>query len=112
MDPQEHSNKRASFPMPFGPRAGGYGQIPLHEQNTAYHHGNDHGNDRGVLLADASTFERSASHARSISSERDASPGRWHDPERDGYNPTGYNGGGVNAPWQPAPQRGNGSYAY
>jgi hypothetical protein len=111
MDPSEHTNKRASFPIPFGPRAGGYDQVPLHEQNTAYHHGN--GNDQGVLLADASTFGRSASHTRSMESERDDSPARLHDPERHGYNPTGYNGGGgAGAPWQPAQQRGNGSYAY
>jgi hypothetical protein len=107
MDPQEHNNKRSSFPIAFGPRAGGYDQVPLSEQNTAYR-----GNtvDQGVLLADASTFGRSASHTPSYSDQRDESPGPLRDPLNDGYHPTGYNS---NAPWQPQQPRGNqGSYAY
>jgi hypothetical protein len=112
MDPQEHNNKRSSFPVPFGPRAGGYDQVPLSEQNTAYSRADPHGyhGDQGVLLADASTFGRSASHARSMSSTRDDSPARLQDPETAGYHPTGYTS---NAPWQPQQPRGNGGgHAY
>jgi hypothetical protein len=106
MDPSEHNNKRSSFPIPFGPRAGGYDQVPLSEQNTAY----NRPGDQGVLLADASTFGRTASHARSMSSTRDDSPARLQDPEVHGYQPTGYTS---NAPWQPQQPRGNQSgYAY
>ena len=104
MDPQEHSNKRGSFPVPFGPRAGGYDQVPLSEQNTAYKGGYS---DQGVLLADASTFGRSGSHARSFSSQRDDSPARLQDPVTSGYHTTGYNS---NAPWQPAQPRGATGY--
>jgi hypothetical protein len=112
MDPSEHNNKRSSFPVPFGPRAGGYDQVPLSEQNTAYSRADPHGyhGDQGVLLADASTFGRTASHARSMSSNRDDSPGRFQDPETTGYHPTGYTS---NAPWQPQQPRGNGGgHAY
>jgi hypothetical protein len=112
MDPQEHNNKRSSFPVPFGPRAGGYDQVPLSEQNTAYSRADPHGyhGDQGVLLADASTFGRTASHARSMSSNRDDSPARFQDPETTGYHPTGYTS---NAPWQPQQPRGNGGgHAY
>ncbi|EAT90017.2 hypothetical protein HBI56_035000 [Parastagonospora nodorum] len=104
MDPQEHSNKRSSFPVPFGPRAGGYDQVPLSEQNTAYKGGYS---DQGVLLADASTFGRTGSHARSFSSQRDDSPARLQDPVTSGYHTTGYNS---NAPWQPAQPRGATGY--
>lgn len=109
MDPQEHNNKRNSFPVPFGPRAGGYDQVPLSEQNTAYTRANAdayHG-DQGVLLADASTFGRTPSHTHSMSSGRDDSPARFQDPVSTGYNPTAYTS---NAPWQP--QRGAGGNAY
>lgn len=104
MDPSEHANKRSSFPVPFGPRAGGYDQVPLSEQHTAYNGANAHGySDQGVLLADASTFGRTASHTRSMES-RDDSPARFQDvPATTGYNPTGYSS---NAPWQPQQPRG------
>lgn len=102
MDPSEHSNKRNSFPVPFGPRAGGYDQVPLSEQNTAYNRADGY-SDQGVLLADASTFGRTPSHARSMDS-RDDTPARYQDvPAATGYNPTGYSS---NAPWQPQQPRG------
>ncbi|KAF1916318.1 hypothetical protein BDU57DRAFT_226850 [Ampelomyces quisqualis] len=100
MEPQEHNNQRNSFPVPFGPRAGGYDQVPLSEQNTAYTRANAdayHG-DQGGLLTDASAFGRMPSHTRSTSSGQDDSAG---------YQPTAYTS---NAPWQP--QRGGGGYAY
>jgi hypothetical protein len=104
MDPQEHNNKRSSFPIPFGPRAGGYDQVPLSEQNTAYSRADPHGySDQGVLLADASTFGRAPSHDRSMSIQREDSPARFQDPLTSGYNPTGYTS---NAPWQPQQARG------
>jgi hypothetical protein len=108
MDPQEHNNKRSSFPIPFGPRAGGYDQVPLSEQNTSYNRADPHGySDQGVLLADASTFGRAPSHSRSMSSQREESPARFQDPVTSGYNPTGYTS---NAPWQP--QQSRGPYAH
>jgi hypothetical protein len=107
MDPPQHLNKRSSFPIPFGPRAGGYDQVPLSEQNTAYKA--QPYSDQGVLLADASNFQRSISHSRSMES-RDESPARIMDPVSNGYQATGYGGGG-NAPWQPQ-RGGGGSYAY
>ncbi|KAH7410428.1 hypothetical protein DE146DRAFT_355480 [Phaeosphaeria sp. MPI-PUGE-AT-0046c] len=98
MDPAEHSNKRSSFPVPFGPRAGGYDQVPLSEQNTAYNRADSHGySDQGVLLADASTFGRTPSHVRSMES-RDDTQARFQDvPTSTGYS--------SNAPWQPQPSR-------
>jgi len=104
MDPQEHSNKRSSFPVPFGPRAGGYDQVPLSEQNTAYQRPEPQRNlsDQGVLLADASNFGRTPSHTHSFSDYRDHSP--------DAHQPLGTTN---NVPWQPQPPRGNqGGYAY
>jgi hypothetical protein len=112
MDPQEHTNKRSSFPVPFGPRAGGYDQLPLSEQNTAYNRFDTQrsGSDQGVLLADASTFGRVPSHDHSFGGYRDDSPVPIRDPQTDGYHPTGYNS---NGPWQPQQPRGNpGGYAY
>jgi hypothetical protein len=112
MDPQEHNNKRSSLPLPFGPRAGGYDPVPLAEQNTAYNRpgAQRHPSDQGVLLADASTFGRTDSHARSMSSSRDDVTGPYRDVEHDGYQPTGYTS---NAPWQPQQPRGNQSgHAY
>jgi hypothetical protein len=111
MDPQEHNNKRSSFPVPFGPRAGGYDAVPLSEQNTAYQRPEvqRYPSDQGVLLADASTFGRTTSHTHSMSSGRNDSPGPIRDPEQ-GYHNTGFTS---NAPWQPQQPRGNQSgYAY
>ncbi|KAF2819594.1 TRP-domain-containing protein [Ophiobolus disseminans] len=111
MDPQDHTNKRSSFPVPFGPRAGGYDQVPLSEQNTAYNRPEPTRNlsDQGVLLADASTFGRTTSHTHSFSDGRDISPGPIHDPQTTGFHPTNQ----TNAPWQPQQPRGNQSgYAY
>ncbi|KAL5118486.1 hypothetical protein ACEQ8H_003662 [Pleosporales sp. CAS-2024a] len=99
MDPQEHSNKRRSFPIPFGARAGGYDQVPLSEQNTAYKGGYS---DQGLLLADASTFGRSPSYTRSIRSLRDESPARLQNPETTGYHPMAHH---ASSTWQPAPPR-------
>lgn len=111
MDPQEHNNKRSSFPVPFGPRAGGYDAVPLSEQNTAYNRPEvqRYPSDNGVLLADASTFGRTDSHTRSMSSGR-GSPGPIRDPEH-GLSNTGFTS---NAPWQPQQPRGGnqGGYAY
>lgn len=110
MDPQEHNNKRNSFPVPFGPRAGGYDQVPLSEQNTAYTRANAdaYQGDQGVLLADASTFGRTPSHTHTLSSGRDDSPAaRFQDPVTTGYQPTAYTS---SAPWQP--QRAAGGNAY
>jgi hypothetical protein len=109
MDPQEHNNKRSSFPIPFGPRAGGYDQVPLTEQNTAYSRADPHGysDHQGLPLADASTFGRVPSHQHSMSGGRDESPMRFQDPMHTGYDPTGYSS---NAPWQP--QQSRGPYAH
>ncbi|KAF2028710.1 TRP-domain-containing protein [Setomelanomma holmii] len=110
MDPTEHANKRSSFPVPFGPRAGGYDAVPLHEQNTAYNRPEPqrYPSDQGVLLADASTFGRTESHARSMSSGRSNSPERLHNVEQ--VHPHGFTS---NAPWQPQqPRGGQGGYAY
>ncbi|RYN37587.1 hypothetical protein AA0119_g649 [Alternaria tenuissima] len=106
MDPQEY--KRTSLPSPFGPRTAGYDRVPLADQNTAYNGpgGRSFGDDQGHLLADASTFGRTATHERSIS--RDSSPGP--DPGAGYHQPPGYVS---NAPWQPQQPRGNnGGYAY
>lgn len=109
MDPQEY--KRTSLPSPFGPRAAGYDAVPLAEQNTAYSNGRRFEEDRGHLLADASTFGRIPSHNPSFSEDRDHSISPQPKlPDLDfGHQagPTQPN----NAPWQP--QRGNqGGYAY
>lgn len=109
MDPQEY--KRTSLPSPFGPRAAGYDAVPLAEQNTAYSNGRRFEEDRGHLLADASTFGRIPSHNPSFSEDRDhsISPQPKLPDLEFGHQagPTQPN----NAPWQP--QRGNqGGYAY
>jgi hypothetical protein len=102
MDPQEY--KRSSLPSPFGPRAAGYDTVPLAEQNTAYGgaHGREFQDDRGHLLADASTFGRSASHGRTISDDGLNTP-QPRLPDLEFGQPTGYIQS--NAPWQP--QSGN-----
>lgn len=102
MDPQEY--KRSSLPSPFGPRSGGYDPVPLADQHTAYNGpgGRQFSDDQGHLLADASTFGRSATHERSLSRDReDVEFGHAH-PQQ----------GGGNAPWQPQQGRGQGGYAY
>ena len=109
MDPQEY--KRSSLPSPFGPRAAGYDAVPLAEQNTAYNNGRRFEEDRGHLLADASTFGRTPSHNPSFSDDRDRSTSpQPRLPDLDFGHQTGYTQP-QNAPWQP--QRGNqGGYAY
>ncbi|KAJ4383298.1 hypothetical protein N0V86_001343 [Didymella sp. IMI 355093] len=110
MDPQEY--KRSSLPSPFGPRAAGYDAVPLAEQNTAYNNGRRFEEDRGHLLADASTFGRAPSHNPSFSDDRDRSSSpQPRLPDLDfGHQQTGF-AQPNNAPWQP--QRGNqGGYAY
>jgi hypothetical protein len=109
MDPQEY--KRSSLPSPFGPRAAGYDAVPLAEQNTAYNNGRRFEEDRGHLLADASTFGRTPSHNPSLSDDRDRSNSpQPRLPDLDFDHQTGYTQPN-NAPWQP--QRGNqGGYAY
>ncbi|KAL6707855.1 hypothetical protein ACN47E_003755 [Coniothyrium glycines] len=110
MDPQEY--KRTSLPSPFGPRAGGYDRVPLAEQHTAYNGpgGRQFGDDQGHLLADASTFARTASHERSLSRDRGESPTRPYDAEYGHQQQAGYT---TSAPWQPQQPRGNqGGYAY
>ena len=110
MDPQEY--KRSSLPSPFGPRAAGYDAVPLAEQNTAYNNGRRFEEDRGHLLADASTFGRTPSHNASFSDDRDRSSSpQPRLPDLDfGHQQTGYTQPN-NAPWQP--QRGNqGGHAY
>ncbi|KAF1848221.1 TRP-domain-containing protein [Cucurbitaria berberidis CBS 394.84] len=105
MDPQEY--KRTSLPSPFGPRAGGYDRVPLAEQNTAYGGpgGRQFSDDRGHLLADASTFGRVATHDRSLS--RESSPAR---DAQLGHQQSGYVS---SAPWQPQLPRGNqGGFAH
>jgi hypothetical protein len=109
MDPQEY--KRSSLPSPFGPRTGGYDRVPLAEQNTAYNGpgGRQFSDDQGHLLADASTFGSAVTHERSLSRDRDDSPGRLYDTEY-GHQQTGYTS---NAPWQPQqPKANQGGYAY
>jgi hypothetical protein len=115
MDPVEY--KRTSLPSPFGPRTGGYDRVPLAEQNTAYNGpgGRQFEDDQGHLLADASTFGRTASHDRSYS--RESSPARLSDPEVGYHQPPGYVPHDAqhvphNAPWQPQQPRGNGGYSY
>ncbi|EOA85054.1 uncharacterized protein SETTUDRAFT_90340 [Exserohilum turcica Et28A] len=106
MDPQEY--KRTSLPAAFGPRTEGYDRVPLAEQHTAYngHGGRAFADDQGHLLADASTFGRTASHDRNRS--RDSSPGP--DAELGYHQPPGYV---ANAPWQPHQQKGpQGPYSY
>jgi len=106
MDPQEY--KRTSLPSPFGPRTAGYDRVPLADQNTAYNGpgGRSFGDDQGHLLADASTFGRTATHERNLS--RESSPGR--DADVGFHQPPGYV---ANAPWQPQQPRGPpGPYAY
>ncbi|KAI4688368.1 hypothetical protein J4E81_007964 [Alternaria sp. BMP 2799] len=106
MDPQEY--KRTSLPSPFGPRTAGYDRVPLADQNTAYNGpgGRSFGDDQGHLLADASTFGRTATHERNLS--RESSPGREADVGF--HQPPGYVS---NAPWQPQQPRGPpGPYAY
>lgn len=109
MDPQEY--KRTSLPSPFGPRAAGYDAVPLAEQNTAYNNGRRFEEDRGHLLADASTFGRTPSHNPSFSDDRDRSTSpQPRLPDLEFGHPTGYTQP-QNAPWQP--QRGNqGGFAY
>ncbi|KZM25405.1 uncharacterized protein EKO05_0000628 [Ascochyta rabiei] len=109
MDPQEY--KRSSLPSPFGPRAAGYDVVPLAEQNTAYNNGRRFEEDRGHLLADASTFGRTPSHNTSLSDDRDRSNSpQPRLPDLEFGQQTGYTQPN-NAPWQP--QRGNqGGYAY
>ncbi|KAF9694901.1 hypothetical protein EKO04_006726 [Ascochyta lentis] len=109
MDPQEY--KRSSLPSPFGPRAAGYDVVPLAEQNTAYNNGRRFEEDRGHLLADASTFGRTPSHNPSFSVDRDRSNSpQPRLPDLEFGHQTGYTQSN-NAPWQP--QRGNqGGYAY
>ena len=109
MDPQDY--KRSSLPSPFGPRAAGYDSVPLAEQNTAYNNGRRFEEDRGHLLADASTFGRTPSHNPSYSEDRDRSTSpQPRLPDLDFGHQTGYTQPN-NAPWQP--QRGNqGGYAY
>jgi len=103
MDPSEHANKRSSLPAPFGPRAGGYDPVPLHEQNTAYNGARAYSPDRGHLLADASTFGRVPSHDRSLSHDNSRiSPDVEHGVQRTDYI--------SNAPWQPQPARGGHPY--
>jgi hypothetical protein len=103
MDPKEF--KRASLPSPFGPRAAGYDAVPLAEQNTAYNNGRRFEEDRGHLLADASTFGRTPSHNPSFSEDRD----RSHSPQPRlpdlDFGPQTTYAQPNNAPWQP--QRGN-----
>lgn len=109
MDPQEY--KRSSLPSPFGPRAAGYDAVPLAEQNTAYNGGRRFEEDRGHLLADASTFGRTPSHNPSFSDDRD----RSHSPQPRLPDLEFGNQGGLNqpnnAPWQPT-RGNNGGYAY
>ncbi|KAJ4336200.1 hypothetical protein N0V95_008683 [Ascochyta clinopodiicola] len=109
MDPQEY--KRTSLPSPFGPRAAGYDVVPLAEQNTAYNNGRRFEEDRGHLLADASTFGRTPSHNPSFSDDRGRSTSpQPRLPDLEFGHQTGYTQPN-NAPWQP--QRGNqGGYAY
>lgn len=101
MDPKEF--KRASLPSPFGPRAAGYDAVPLAEQNTAYNNGRRFEEDRGHLLADASTFGRTPSHNPSFSDDRSHSP-QPRLPDLD-FGPQTTYAQPNNAPWQP--QRGN-----
>lgn len=109
MDPQDY--KRTSLPSPFGPRAAGYDAVPLAEQNTAYNNGRRFEEDRGHLLADASSFGRTPSHDPSFSDDRDRSSSpQPRLPDLEFGHPTDYTQP-QNAPWQP--QRGNqGGYAY
>lgn len=107
MDPQEY--KRSSLPSPFGPRAAGYDAVPLAEQNTAYT-GRRFEEDRGHLLADASTFGRTPSHNTSFSDDRGVPTPQPRLPDLEFGQQTGYIQPN-NAPWQP--QRGNqGGHAY
>lgn len=110
MDPQEY--KRSSLPSPFGPRAAGYDAVPLAEQNTAYNNGRRFEEDRGHLLADASTFGRAPSHTPSYSDDHDRSVSpQPRLPDLDFGQQTGYTQPN-NAPWQPQQRGNNGGYAY
>lgn len=110
MDPQEY--KRSSLPSPFGPRAAGYDAVPLAEQNTAYNNGRRFEEDRGHLLADASTFGRTPSHNPSYSDDHDRSVSpQPRLPDLDFGQHPGPNQSN-NVPWQPQQRGNNGGYAY